>query len=266
MDVLRVEELAVQYENKQVLKHVSLGISAGKITTIIGPNGCGKSTLLKAMGRLVAPAAGRVLLNGQEVRQLDTREVARQVTLLPQSATAPLELTVAELVAYGRYPHRRGGRLTAADRQAMDWAMEMTAVAKFRQRSLAALSGGERQRVWLAMALAQETPLLLLDEPTTYLDIVHQLGILKVVRRLNEERGCTVVMVLHDINQAAEFSHELVALRDGQVVAAGTPQEVVTAENLRRIFAITAEVQQDPLTGRPFCVKYDTLPELSRCS
>jgi iron complex transport system ATP-binding protein len=261
MNILRVENLQVGYGSRMVVRELDLTVRAGTITTIIGPNGCGKSTLLKTMGRIIKQRSGAVYLRETDIRQLDTRQVARQLTLLPQNPVAPQELKVEELVGYGRFPHRRGLRQTTAeDRQAIDQAMQMTRTLPFRQRELGSLSGGERQKVWLAMALAQETEILLLDEPTTYLDMVHQLEVLKIIAQLNRERQCTVVMVLHDINHAARFSHEIVAMRDGRIVAAGSPRQIVSPEVLKAVFEIEARVVNDPQDDVPVCLSYDSLP------
>ncbi|MDU4962554.1 MAG: ABC transporter ATP-binding protein [Sporomusaceae bacterium] len=260
MSILKVENLQVGYGRRVVVQNLELSIRAGAITTIIGPNGCGKSTLLKTMGRIIQPQAGAVYLRGNDLRRLDTRQVAKQLTLLPQTPAAPPELKVEELVAYGRFPHRRGLRQTGdSDRQAIEQAMSLTRTLPFRQRPLGSLSGGERQKVWLAMALAQETDILLLDEPTTYLDMVHQLEVLKIIAQLNRERQCTVVMVLHDINHAARFSHEMVAMKAGKVVAAGSPRQIVSPEVLKEVFDIQAKVVYDPEDGVPICLSYDNL-------
>lgn len=260
MNILRAENLQVGYGSRLVVKELDLTVRAGTITTIIGPNGCGKSTLLKTMGRIVKPRSGAVYLRETDIRQLDTRQVARQLTLLPQNPAAPPELKVEELVGYGRFPHRHGLRqLTAEDRRAVEQALRLTRTLPFRQRQLGSLSGGERQKVWLALALAQETELLLLDEPTTYLDMVHQLEVLKIIAQLNRERQCTVVMVLHDINHAARFSDAIVAMKDGKIVAAGSPRQIVSPEILKAVFQIEARVIFDPQDEVPICLSYDTL-------
>ena len=224
----KIEDLITGYENLKILDGVSLTIEEKKITTIIGPNGCGKSTLLKTIGRILKKQGGKVEILGQNMDQLSTKEIAKKLALLAQSPSAPGELKVEELISYGRYPHRKNvNRLTKEDEEKIEWAMRITETMEFRDRELSQLSGGQRQRVWLAMALAQETDILLLDEPTTYLDMGHQLDVLNIVKELNEKYQCTVVMVLHDINHASRFSHRLIAMKKGEVVCCGTPEEII---------------------------------------
>lgn len=258
MSILRVEKLQVGYDRHIVFRELDFAVKEGKITTIIGPNGCGKSTLLKTMGRILRQKAGTVYLYGKDLSRQKTREIARKLALLPQNPAAPNELKVEELVAYGRFPHlRQVQQHTAVDRSSIDGAIALTKIEAFRQRDLGSLSGGERQKVWLAMVLAQETSILLLDEPTTYLDMVHQLEVLKIVQQLNRERQSTIVMVLHDINHASRFSHEIVAMKGGHIVASGSPQEIITPEVLRQVFQIEARVMIDPRDGVPVCFSYD---------
>ena len=260
MSILRTEKLQVGYEQHMVFDELDFAVKEGKITTIIGPNGCGKSTLLKTMGRIIRQKAGTVFLYDEDLRSLDTRDIAQKLALLPQNPVGPSELTVEELVAYGRFPHLNNGRKhTLVDQQAIRWAMDLTKIIGFSHRELGSLSGGERQKVWLAMALAQETSILLLDEPTTYLDMVHQLEVLKIVQQLNKERQCTIVMVLHDINHAARFSHEIVAMKGGHIIASGSPQEIVTTKVLKQVFSIDARVMIDPQSGVPICFSYDNI-------
>jgi iron complex transport system ATP-binding protein len=260
MNILRVEKLQAGYDKHQVIRELDFAVQEGKITTIIGPNGCGKSTLLKIMGRIITPKKGSVYLENEKLSRLPTEQIARKLTLLPQNPVAPQELKVEELIAYGRFPHRRNRQQNSLeDQRAIEWAMKITKIIPFRQRELGSLSGGERQKVWLAMALAQETAILLLDEPTTYLDMVHQLEVLKIIQQLNQERQCTIVMVLHDINHAARFSHEIVAMRDGGIIASGGPLEIVTAEVLKQVFHIEARIMLDPRDGVPICFNYDNI-------
>ena len=261
MSMLRAENLEAGYEKRIVFQGLNFDVKDEKITTIIGPNGCGKSTLLKIMGRILEQKKGTVYLKGEALSRIPTEQIARQLALLPQNPAAPPELKVEELVAYGRFPYRRNLQQTSPeDRQAIEQAMELTRVIAFRHREIGSLSGGERQKVWMAMALAQETAILLLDEPTTYLDMVHQLEVLKIIRQLNEKRHSTIVMVLHDINHAARFSHEIVAMKAGQIVARGTPQEIISPEVLKRVFQIEARVMLDPRDGVPICFHYDNAP------
>jgi iron complex transport system ATP-binding protein len=257
MGILRVEKVDVGYGKTAILNDINLTIAAAKITSIIGPNGCGKSTLLKTMGRIIPQRRGKVYLHGQELSRFTTMQVARHLAILPQHPQAPPGLKGEELVAFGRFPHRQKlSRLSAQDKEAIARAMELTQVTSLRERPIGSLSGGERQRFWLAMALAQETEILLLDEPTTYLDIAQQLEMLKIVRRLNQERQCTILMVLHDINQAAAFSDAIVAMKEGAIIATGPPQTTITREVLRSVFQIEARVIEDPLRGTPVCFGY----------
>ncbi len=254
---LRGEGISVGYGERVIIEPMDVAVPAGRVTAVIGPNGCGKSTLLKALARTIPLRGGAVYLNGQAIAELPTVEVARQMALLPQSPQAPGGLTVGELVAYGRYPHQRGlGRLTRDDRAIIDWALDLTHLDAFADRSLDALSGGQRQRAWIAMALAQDTGLILLDEPTTYLDMAHQLEVLELLRALNREQGKTIALVIHELNLAARFADWMIALRDGTVRAAGTPAEVMTAPLLRDVFGLDALIEPDPWTGRPSLVSY----------
>lgn len=254
----RIEELTTGYERNIIFENLNATIEYGKITTIIGPNGCGKSTLLKTIGRILKKEKGRVFLQEQEMQALSTKEIAKRLAILSQSPSAPPQLKVGELISYGRYPHRKNvNRLTEQDVEIINWAMEVTHTSEFESRELAQLSGGQRQRVWLAMALAQKTDILLLDEPTTYLDMAHQIEVLKIVKKLNEEHGCTIVMVLHDINQAARFSDTIIAMRDGEVIATGSPKEIMTPLVLKDVFQIKANIIEDQAI--PVCVSYDVL-------
>lgn len=257
--VFRVENLSTGYENVRIIEGLNVTIAKGKVTTIIGPNGCGKSTLLKTIGRILKKECGDIYLQEQNMQQMSTKEIAQKLALLAQSPSAPSQLKVEELVAYGRYPHRKNvGKLTKQDKEKIDWALEVTETASFRQREIAALSGGQRQRVWLAMALAQETDILLLDEPTTYLDMAHQLEVLNIVKDLNEQHHCTIVMVLHDLNHAARFSHELIAMRSGQLLYQGTPTEVMQRDVLKDVFQIEAKILMDE-EQVPICYAYDLM-------
>ncbi|MFD2611437.1 ABC transporter ATP-binding protein [Paenibacillus gansuensis] len=261
MSQLTAEKLKVAYGSREIVKGLDLSIPKGQITAIVGPNGCGKSTLLKTMARILQPAGGQVILDGELIQKMPTAEVARKLAILPQTPEAPSGLTVEELVAYGRYPHQRGiRRMTQEDKNIVDWALNVTGMAEFRERPIEALSGGQRQRVWIALALAQDTELLLLDEPTTYLDLTHQLEVLLLLQKLNREQGRTIVMVLHDLNHAARFAHYMVALRDGRMVSEGRPEEVMTENTLKQVFQIDAHIHTDPRTGKPVCVTYDLLP------
>lgn len=260
MSILKTEKLESCYEDFRVFKDIDLEIEEGKITTIIGPNGCGKSTLLKTMGRIIKPNSGTVYLRNENMIKIHTKNIAKHLALLPQNPVAPPELKVEELVSYGRFPHcKKMSKLTAKDKEIIEWAINITKISDFRERELGCLSGGQRQKVWLAMALAQETEILLLDEPTTYLDMSHQLEVLKIVEELNKEKNCTVVMVLHDINHASRFSHNIVAMKKGKIIAVGKPDEIITRPILKEVFNIEARVMIDEEIGAPVCFGYDSI-------
>nr|WP_201761865.1 ABC transporter ATP-binding protein [Nonomuraea sp. K271] len=243
------------YGERIVVDGLDLGIEAGTATTIIGPNGCGKSTLLRALGRLLKPQGGEVLLDGKRIDKIPTREVARILGVLPQAPIAPEGLTVADLVARGRHPHQTWYRQWSSDDEgAVTEALDMTGLADLAERPLDELSGGQRQRAWISMALAQGTDLLLLDEPTTFLDLAHQVEVLELVRHLHRQAGRTVVMVLHDLNLAARYADRLVAMRGGRVISSGTPHEVLTEELLGEVFELDAKVIEDPVAGTPLVV------------
>lgn len=262
MSTIQVENIQIGYDKTAIIKDVSLLFKENEITTIIGPNGCGKSTLLKAITRIIPHEKGTVLLNGKSISKMNTKEVAKQMAILPQIADNPMGLTVNELVSYGRFPHQSGfGKLTMQDYDIIDWALEVTNTMDFKYREIDTLSGGQRQRVWIAMALAQDTDVIFLDEPTTYLDMSHQLEVLNLLKELNEVQKRTIIMVLHDLNHAARFSHNLVAVRDGQLVKQGSVEEIMKKEVLAQIFKIDAEIAQDPRTGKPICVTYDLIKE-----
>ena len=252
---LRTSQVVLSYDDRVVVDGLDLEVPDGRVTVVVGPNACGKSTLLRGLARMVRPTAGAVLLDGEAIHARPTREVARTLGLLPQHPTAPEGVCVADLVARGRHPHQRLlHRWTAEDRRAVAEAMALTGVLDLADRPVDQLSGGQRQRVWIAMALAQETELLLLDEPTTYLDLAHQVEMLDLVDRLNATRGTTVAMVLHDLNLAARYADHLVAMRDGRVVAEGRPADVVTADLVRDVFGLEACVTACPVAGTPLVV------------
>ncbi len=263
---LQARGLSVAYDRAPVLDGLELEIPRERVTAIVGANGCGKSTLLRALARLIAPRAGSVLLDGREIRELPSRDVARRLGVLPQSPVAPEGLTVADLVARGRYPHQGLFRQwSPGDELAVEDALAATGMGELRARPLDELSGGQRQRAWIAMALAQETELLLLDEPTTFLDLAHQLEVLDLLDRLVAERGRTVVMVLHDLNQACRYADLLVALRGGRVRAAGPLEEIVDAPFVRDVFGLEAHVVEDPVSGTPLCLP-TAVPRRTRCA
>ena len=252
---LAAEGVRLAYDDHVVVHDLDLELTDGSFTAIVGPNGCGKSTLLRALGRLLRPAGGQVLLDGRAITRTPTREVAKVLGLLPQSPVAPEGLTVADLVARGRHPHQSWVRQWSRDDESVvAEALEWTDMAELSGRPVDELSGGQRQRAWISMALAQGTDLLLLDEPTTYLDLAHQIDVLELVGRLHAERGRTVVVVLHDLNLAARYAKRLVAMRDGVLVASGTPAEVLTPELLAGVFDLEARIVPDPVTGTPMVV------------
>jgi iron complex transport system ATP-binding protein len=252
---LEVVDLDLRYDQLQVVRGLTLRIGRGRITTIVGPNGCGKSTLLRGLARILKPAGGAVLLDGESIHRMPTRVVAQRIGILPQSPVAPDGLTIEDLVGRGRYPHQSFfQRWSRADEEAVEAALRATALSDLRERPVDELSGGQRQRAWIAMALAQETPIMLLDEPTTYLDLAHQVEVLDLLADLNELDARTIVMVLHDVNQAARYSHEIVAMKDGRVVTAGPPSQVISADFLRDVFGLEAQVIVDPLDGTPVCL------------
>ena len=252
---LAAERVRLAYGDKVVVDDLDLQLTEGSFTAIVGPNGCGKSTLLRALGRLLRPTGGTVLLDGRAITSTPTREVAKVLGLLPQTPLAPEGLTVADLVARGRHPHQSWLRQWSGDDEAVvTEALTWTDMADLADAPVDALSGGQRQRAWISMALAQGTDLLLLDEPTTYLDLAHQVDVLELVGRLHAELGRTVVVVLHDLNLAARYAERLVAMRDGVLVASGTPAEVLTEQLLADVFELEARVVPDPVTGTPMVV------------
>ena len=249
---LLTQTVTLGYGDRQVVREVSVEIPDGKVTVVVGPNACGKSTLLKGLARLVRPQGGAVLLDGEAIHRRPTKEVAKVLGLLPQNPIAPEGVVVADLVGRGRHPHQGVfTRWTAEDRAAVEEAMVLTDTFELADRAVDELSGGQRQRVWIAMALAQGTDLLLLDEPTTYLDVAHQVEMLDLLAELNQRRGTTIVMVLHDLNLAARYSDELVAMKDGRVHAVGAPEEIVTAELVQEVFGLANQITIDPVSGKP---------------
>jgi iron complex transport system ATP-binding protein len=252
---LRAAGLTLAYDELVAVRDLDLAVSPGRITAVVGANGCGKSTLLRALARLLPPRRGTVLLDGRAISELPTKEVAKRVGILPQSPVAPDGLTVEDLVARGRYPHQRVFRQwSREDESAVESALSATGTADLRDRPLDELSGGQRQRAWIAMTLAQETELLLLDEPTTFLDLAHQVEVLDLLADLVERHSRTVVMVLHDLNQACRYADLLVALRDGRIHAIGRPEDVVDARFVEEVFGLRARVVEDEVTGAPLCL------------
>lgn len=250
-----VNALAVGYSDRLVINSLDIDVAQGEITAIVGANACGKSTLLRAMSRLLRPKGGQVLLDGKDVHSMPAKELARLMGLLPQSPIAPEGITVADLVGRGRHPHQRVlARWSREDDEAVAAALTATDTVELAERPIDELSGGQRQRVWIAMVLAQDTDVLLLDEPTTFLDVAHQVEVLDLLTDLNRKRGTTIVMVLHDLNLAARYADRLVAMSHGAIHAVGTPREVLTPDVVRTVFGIECKVISDPVSGTPMMV------------
>ncbi|PEL13640.1 ABC transporter ATP-binding protein [Bacillus sp. AFS017336] len=257
---LYTDELTIGYGDRLIVKGLNIKIPDKQITTIIGSNGCGKSTLLKAITRIISHQSGTIILDGENISLENTKLLARKMAILPQTPESASGLTVGELVSYGRFPYQSGfGRLTKKDIEVIDWALEVTGTKDFKYQAVDSLSGGQRQRVWIAMALAQETEIIFLDEPTTYLDMAHQLEILELLQKLNQEQDRTIVMVLHDLNQAARFADYIIAMKDGEIVKAGSCEEVITHEVLKQVFSIDTVIGRDPRTNKPMCITYNLL-------
>ena len=253
------EKLKVGYDETIIVPSFDAGFIQGKVTSIIGPNGCGKSTVLKAIGRILKSAGGSIIINDKDISALKSKDIAKELAILPQSPAAPGSITCFELVAYGRFPYQKGfGRLSQEDKDIIHWALEVTNMQEYENREIAALSGGQRQRVWISMALAQQTNIIFLDEPTTYLDLNYQLEILELLKRLNEEQGVTIVMVLHDLNLASKYSDYLIAMKDGEIVKYGTPKEVICKDILAKCFQVDADISY--LDGnKPVCFNFELL-------
>ncbi|QDQ01784.1 ABC transporter ATP-binding protein [Lysinibacillus fusiformis] len=252
--MLKIEQLSVCYEHKEVVHDFSFDVKKGEVLSIIGPNGSGKSTILKAVSRMLPYSAGTITFDGENMRQLSSKEIAKKMCVLSQRNQAPADITVRNLVCYGRYPHKKWfERLDDEDYAIVDWALEKTQLTQYKDQSIAALSGGESQRAWIAMALAQRPQILLLDEPTTYLDIAHQHEVLELVRELNRDMGMTVVMVLHDLNQASSYSDRIVVVKDGYRAQVGTPDYVMTEQMIQTIYKMEAEIQH---------VEWDSAPRI----
>ena len=253
--LLSTRRLCLAYDGVPIITDLDLAIPAGKITTLVGPNGCGKSTLLRGLARLLKPRAGKVYLDSADIFKLSTKAVAKRLGILPQGPVAPEGLTVRDLVAMGRYPYRNWLQQWSKDDELLvEQALVTTGMSHLADRGLDTLSGGQRQRAWIAMALAQDTEILLLDEPTTFLDLAHQVEVLDLLYELNQSKGRTIVMVLHDLNQACRYADHLVAVRQGQVYAQGVPMQVMTEVMVREVFGLESHIMQDPVAGTPMCV------------
>ncbi|WP_165313195.1 Fe(3+) dicitrate ABC transporter ATP-binding protein FecE [Vibrio ziniensis] len=251
---LTTENLVVGYGKVPIVKGVNITVPEGKITALLGPNGCGKSTLLKALSRILSAQNGAVLWNDEKIEQISSRQLAQQLALLPQSQEPPEGVTVRDAVSYGRSPYTGfWGQLSERDKAIVEQSMKATGVESFAERAVTDLSGGQRQRVWLAMTLAQDTDYILLDEPTTYLDMNHQVELMKLLRKLNQQ-GKTIVTVLHDINQACRYCDHLIVMQEGQVMSEGAPDVVLTSELLAKVFELDAQIHQCPITHTPMCI------------
>lgn len=255
MNRLSTRRLTLAYDGVPIIKNLDLAIPEGKITALVGANGCGKSTLLRGLARLLKPRNGTVYLDAADLFKLSTKEVAKQLGILPQGPVAPEGLTVRDLVALGRYPYQNWlQQWSKEDERLVALALATTGMTELAERSLDTLSGGQRQRAWIAMALAQDTEILLLDEPTTFLDLAHQIEVLDLLLELNQTQGRTLVMVLHDLNQACRYADYLVAVKEGCVYAHGTPMQVMTEAMVREVFGLGCRIVEDPVAGTPMCI------------
>jgi len=252
---LAASAVTLAYGDRIVVDSLDLTVASGKVTAIVGPNGCGKSTLLRALARLITPKDGEVLLDGAPIHKQHSKEIARTIGLLPQSPVAPEGIAVADLVGRGRTPHQKLlARWSSADYEAVAAALDATGTTELADRSVDELSGGQRQRVWIAMALAQQTDILLLDEPTTFLDVSHQVEVLDLLSELNHTRGTTVVMVLHDLNLAARYADELVVVSEGRIHSSGAPRDIISPETVNDVFGLSAQIVEDPVSGTPMVI------------
>lgn len=254
---LTTHQLTLAYGSSIIIKELDLVIPKGKITVLVGSNGCGKSTLLRSMARLLKPASGQICLDGKAIMELPTREVAKQMAILPQGPEAPEGFTVLQLVKQGRYPYQSWAKQwSPEDEKKVNWALEVTQMDSLAHHPVDQLSGGQKQRAWIAMTLAQDTDIILLDEPTTYLDLTHQIEILDLLFDLNAKENRTIVMVLHDINLACRYAHHMIAVSNRSVYAEGPPEEIATEQMMEDVFRLKAQIIQDPLFGTPFCIPY----------
>ncbi|WP_164931590.1 ABC transporter ATP-binding protein [Longirhabdus pacifica] len=255
--MINTKDLRICYDKQVVVEGLNVCIPIGEITALVGSNGSGKSTILKTLSRLMKPSHGHIYIDGKLLHKQSTKQIAKQLAILPQNPTAPQGLTVYELVSFGRFPHQKGmSSLSAKDKEMIFWALEVTGIIEFADRPIEALSGGQRQKAWIAMALVQETKIIFLDEPTTFLDMGHQIEVMNLLQKLNEEEDRTIVMVVHDLNHASRYAHHMVAIKKGQVINTGTPSEVMTSSLLRSVFGIEADIIVDPRSGKPLCLPY----------
>lgn len=258
MEAISVKNLKVSYEDNIIIEDMSLSIPKGKISIIIGSNGCGKSTLLKTISRINKPKSGEIFINNKNIKKVKEKDIAKEVAFLPQGPVCPSGLTVRELVAFGRFPHQKMvGGLNAHDKEVIEWAIEETGLSEFADREVENLSGGQRQRAWIALVLAQETEIIMLDEPTTYLDMSYQLEVLEVLQKLNKEKNITVVIVLHELNNACKFADNIIGLKKGKIICEGKPIEVINKETLKEIYGIDANIKESENGKYPICVEYE---------
>lgn len=260
--MISASNLKVGYEDKIIIENLNLEINKGEVVSIIGPNGCGKSTLLKTLSRMIKPLSGEVFLEGKRIKDLKGKLIAQKVCLLSQHNNAPMDLTVGELVYFGRIPHKKWFETkTNNDKEIVDWAIENTGLSKYKKTPIGALSGGERQRAYIAQALCQKPDILLLDEPTTYLDISYQLELMELVREINEKFKITIVMVLHELNQASKYSDRLIIMKDGQIISDGRPNDVVSKDIIKKVYKIECDIDNDPQSNKPRIHPIKTIKE-----
>ncbi len=262
MEAISVKNLCVSYEDNIIIQDLDLAIPKGEITIIIGANGCGKSTLLKTISRINKPKKGDIFINGKNIKSIKEKNIAKEVAFLPQGPVCPSGLTVRQLVAFGRFPHQKMiGGLNSHDKEVIDWAIRETGLSEFSDREVENLSGGQRQRAWIAMTLAQETEIIMLDEPTTYLDMSYQLEVLEVLQKLNKEKKITVVIVLHELNNACRFADNIIGLKKGRIICEGRPIDVINKETLKEIYGIDASLVNSENGEYPICMEYELFRE-----
>ncbi|MGL5084160.1 MAG: ABC transporter ATP-binding protein [Clostridium sp.] len=260
MEAISVKNLSVAYENNIIIDNMNLSIPEGKISIIIGSNGCGKSTLLKTISRINKPKKGDIFIKAKNLKKIKAKDIAKEVAFLPQAPICPSGLTVRELITFGRFPHQKMiGGLSSEDKAAIDWAIKETGLCEFADKEVENLSGGQRQRAWIALVLAQETEIIMLDEPTTYLDMAYQLEVLQVLKKLNLEKNITIVIVLHELNNACRFADNIIGLKKGKLICEGKPMEVINKENLKNIYGIDANIKKSESGEYPICIDYELL-------
>ena len=264
MEAISVKNLSVGYEDNIIIKDMNLSIPKGKISIIIGANGCGKSTFLKTIARVNKAKKGDIFINEKNIKKIKEKNIAKEVAFLPQGPVCPSGLTVRELVAFGRFPHQKMiGGLNSHDKEVIDWAIKETGLSEFADRGIENLSGGQRQRAWIAMTLAQETEIIMLDEPTTYLDMSYQLEVLEVLKKLNEKKNITIVIVLHELNNACRFADNIIGLKKGKIICEGSPIDVINKKTLKEIYGIEANLVKSDNGKYPICMEYELFKEMA---